>query len=255
MSRRAGLTAFLSRVQRSTVAVANVHRSTVSLPDRDLPLVIRRHPTARSMVLRLATDGSEARVTLPRWDRIAAAERFARSRADWLAEQLAALPAPITIAPGASVPYRGRLLTIRWRADAPRTPRIEAATLYVGGPGESLPARLCRWLKSEALALFESDILHFAAAAGVTPGCVALTGAQRRWGSCSADGTLRLNWRLVMAPDPVRRSVVAHEIAHLVHFDHGRDFHALVARIFDGDLPAAEAWLKREGRGLYAPFG
>jgi predicted metal-dependent hydrolase len=58
-----------------------------------------------------------------------------------------------------------------------------------------------------------------------------------------------------MAPDAVRRSVVAHEVAHLVHFDHGRAFHALLAELYEGDLAAADRWLKREGRALYLPFG
>ncbi|MFA7587072.1 MAG: M48 family metallopeptidase, partial [Novosphingobium sp.] len=66
---------------------------------------------------------------------------------------------------------------------------------------------------------------------------------------------IRINWRLIMAPDPVRRSVVAHEVAHLVHFDHSPRFHALLADLFEDDLSAANEWLKREGRNLYAWFG
>jgi predicted metal-dependent hydrolase len=66
---------------------------------------------------------------------------------------------------------------------------------------------------------------------------------------------VRLNWRLAMAPDFVRRSVVAHEIAHLVHFDHGPAFHALLADLYEGEIAVANRWLKREGRGLYVPFG
>jgi predicted metal-dependent hydrolase len=66
---------------------------------------------------------------------------------------------------------------------------------------------------------------------------------------------VRVNWRLVQAPDHVRRSVVAHEVAHLVHFDHSPAFRALVRRLFEGDLAAANAWLKRAGPGLYVAFG
>jgi predicted metal-dependent hydrolase len=58
-----------------------------------------------------------------------------------------------------------------------------------------------------------------------------------------------------MAPDAVRRSVVAHEVAHLTHFDHSPAFHAHLEALFEGDLPAANRWLKREGRSLYAHFG
>jgi predicted metal-dependent hydrolase len=49
--------------------------------------------------------------------------------------------------------------------------------------------------------------------------------------------------------------VVAHEVAHLTHFDHSPAFHAHLAQLFDHDLPAADRWLKREGRSLYAAFG
>jgi predicted metal-dependent hydrolase len=58
-----------------------------------------------------------------------------------------------------------------------------------------------------------------------------------------------------MAPDPVRRSVVAHEVAHLVHFDHSPRFHALLGELFEDDIKAANSWLKKEGRSLYQPFG
>jgi predicted metal-dependent hydrolase len=58
-----------------------------------------------------------------------------------------------------------------------------------------------------------------------------------------------------MAPDAIRRSVVAHEVAHLVHFDHSPRFHAALDTLFEGDVTEANRWLKRHGRGLYAPFG
>jgi predicted metal-dependent hydrolase len=53
----------------------------------------------------------------------------------------------------------------------------------------------------------------------------------------------------------VRRSVVAHEVAHLVHFDHSPAFHACLAAIFEGNVDEANGWLKRYGPGLYQPFG
>ena len=81
------------------------------------------------------------------------------------------------------------------------------------------------------------------------------TGARRRWGSCSSNGTIRFNWRLVQAPDAVRRSVVAHETAHRVHFDHSPRFHALLGELFEGDLVQAEGWLKAHGPQLFATFG
>ena len=49
--------------------------------------------------------------------------------------------------------------------------------------------------------------------------------------------------------------MVAHETAHRVHFDHSPRFHALLGEMFEGDLPAAESWLKAHGRALFSAFG
>ena len=54
-----------------------------------------------------------------------------------------------------------------------------------------------------------------------------------------------------MAPDEVRRSVVAHEVAHLRHMNHSADFYAWLDALFEGDRKSADHWLKAHGRGLY----
>lgn len=194
-------------------------------------------------------------MSIPQWGRVRDAEDFALSRSEWLAGHLAALPAPVAILPGASVPFRGAALTIAWAQALPRRPKILDDRIELGGPPNSLGPRLQRAFEAEARRLFAEDLAHFCARAGEPVPRHMLSRAQRRWGSCSADRTIRLNWRLVMAPDAVRRSVVAHEVAHLAHFDHSTYFHAHLARIYDGDLATANAWLKREGRGMYAAFG
>lgn len=244
---------WLRRTPKQPEPQARVRR-TVDLDGRALPLAIRRLRTARRMTLRLAPDGSEARITLPPWGRVGEAIAFAQDRRDWLAAQLAALPAPHLVEPGGALPYRGERLTIEWRDDAPRKPVLDDGAVVLGGPRTALETRLKRWLEAEAQRLFAADAADYAAAAGLATPQVRLTRARRRWGSCATDGTIRLNWRLVMAPDPVRRSVVAHEIAHLVHFDHSPEFHVCLARIFEGDLRAANRWLKRDGRSLYSVF-
>lgn len=228
---------------------------SITLAGRALPLVIRRLPHARRLTLRLAPDGSEVRVSAPRTARSAEVAAFAHAHAAWLTGQLARVPERLAIAPGGTVPFRGTPLTVAHDPRAPRRPRLVDGTLRLGGTAEGLTPRLRRWLEGEARRLMTADLAEYAASATLPAPPLSLSNARRRWGSCSARGNIRLNWRLVMAPDAVRRSVVAHEVAHLVHFDHGPGFHAFLAGLFEGDLPAANAWLKREGQGLYAPFG
>ncbi|MGB3754131.1 MAG: SprT family zinc-dependent metalloprotease [Parerythrobacter sp.] len=228
---------------------------TVDVGDAMLPLVIRRHATARRMTLRLSPDGAEVRVTMPRWGRTADAIEFARTRTVWLTEQRARVPARQAVANGATVPFCGRLHRIDWSPKHGRKVQRDGGMLRLGGPEEAIAARLERWLRAEATVLMTADLAQYCARAALETPRLALSRANRRWGSCSAKGTVRINWRLVMAPDTVRRSVVAHEVAHLLHFDHSPAFHTALADLFEHDIEDANRWLKNEGRTLYSFFG
>ena len=228
----------------------------VRVGDRILPLEVRKLPHARRLTLRLAPDGNAVRVSMPRWASTHEALAFATSRSDWLAAQIARVPVAVAIEPGATVAYRGQDLAIEWSAKAGRKPIVIDDRLIIGGPRESLPTRTARWLESEAQRLIAEDLAQYCARLGNRePPRVALSRARRRWGSCAADGTIRINWRLIMAPDAVRRSVVAHEVAHLAHFDHSPAFHQCLTTLFEGSVDAANLWLKRHGPALYQPFG
>jgi predicted metal-dependent hydrolase len=72
---------------------------------------------------------------------------------------------------------------------------------------------------------------------------------KRRWGSCSSNGTLSFNWRLMLAPAEVARYLVAHELAHRVHPDHSRRFWDKVAELCPG-FRDQERWLKKNGLSL-----
>lgn len=227
----------------------------IELGGRRLPIELNRNARARRLTMRLAPDGSAVRITLPRWCRSQDAIAFAEVRKDWLAAQLARVPEPVDPLARGSVWFRGEPLAIDWRADAPRRPHPMPGTVTLGGPRDGLARRLQRWLEVEALSLMTRDLGHYCGKAGLAAPELRLSRAGRRWGSCSSRGVVRINWRLIMAPDFVRRSVVAHEVAHLVHFDHSPAFHALLGQLFEGDIAEADAWLRAHGRKLHADFG
>ncbi len=227
----------------------------IELNGRRVPIAVRRHARAKRLTLRLAPDGAEVRITLPRWARAREAIAFAHARREWLAGQHAAIPVREAPRPGSMVLYRGEPLRLDWQEDRPRRPVQVGDMLRLGGPIDGLETRARRWLEREAQALFEADMADYTAAAAIAPVAVGLSRAQKRWGSCSDAKRIRINWRLVQAPNFVRRSVVAHEVAHLVHFDHSPAFHALLAQIYEGEITRADSWLKANGRTLYVHFG
>jgi predicted metal-dependent hydrolase len=203
--------------------------------------------------MRLSVDPRTRSVllTVPRRNSRRRALAGASEHRQWIEKALADIPPPRAFAPAESVPVYGEPYEIDWDAARPRKIRLENGRLLCGGPLDGLDRRILRWLKAEALALLTLETRDFAEKAGARLAGVGIGDPVSRWGSCSSRGAIRYSWRLILAPDFVRRATVAHEVAHLVHLNHGPDFHALVAEIFGADPRPARAWLKREGAALH----
>jgi predicted metal-dependent hydrolase len=208
---------------------------------------------ARARRIRLSVDPTSgaARLTLPKRAALKSALKWAEQQAEWLAVQRARLPEARPFEPGAMVPFRGATLTIDWRPDRSRRVVLEGDRLLVGGPIEALPRRVETWLRRAALDLLSEETAFFAARAGVTVARVTIGDPRGRWGSCTGEGAIRYGWRLILAPDFVRRATVAHEVAHRLHMHHGPEFHAAVVMILGDDPAPARAWLKQHGAALH----
>lgn len=105
------------------------------------------------------------------------------------------------------------------------------------------------WYRRRALREFQVRVGEIAARMRVRPGPVRLTGARARWGSCSPRGTIRLNWRLVLAPERIIEYVIVHELAHLEHLDHSVRFWVCVEKAMPDHRDAVQ-WLRQHGHEL-----
>jgi predicted metal-dependent hydrolase len=157
-------------------------------------------------------------------------------------------------AAGKRIPIEGIETRLVWAPGEPRAPRREDGELRCGGPETAFPRRVETFLKRLALETLSRETAEFASAAGVSPRSVTVGDANTRWGSCSAERRIRYSWRLILAPPAARRYVVAHEVAHLVHLNHGPKFKALEEQLFakdsGGDVVAARGLLRRVGPRL-----
>jgi predicted metal-dependent hydrolase len=215
-----------------------------------LPIEIRRLKNARRLRLRFDEAAGLLKLTCPWRTSRRAALAWALDQSEWIAAQIARAEAPEPFAPGASIPVEGREVRIAWREDWPRTPLLHEGELRCGGPADALARRIETFLKRRARDTLSADIAEYAAAAGATPRSVTSGDAATRWGSCSSQGRIRMSWRLILAPPQVRRYVAAHEVAHLVHLNHGPQFKSLEARLFGPGLAEAKATLRRIGPRL-----
>jgi hypothetical protein len=214
------------------------------------PVELRVHPTARRLRLVLDESRGLLRLTVPRRTSHRAALDWAARQSGWVEAQLARIEPPIPLASGAYIPFDGREVMLRWDQAAPRTPRLIDDVLSCGGPADRFAERIARWLRNEARRRLEAETRALTGRSGIADGPVSVGDAGTRWGSCSASGAIRYNWRLLLAPSEVRAYVVAHEVAHRVHLNHGAAFHALQARLYEGDVAEARLALRRIGPRL-----
>jgi predicted metal-dependent hydrolase len=218
-----------------------------SLP---VAIEIRRLRSARRLRLRFDEAAGVLKLTCPWRTSRRAALAWALDQRDWIDDQLARAAPGEPFAPGAMIPIEGREVRVAWSEEWPRTPMLLDGELRCGGPAAGLPRRIESFLKHHARDTMSRDIAEFAAAAGATPRSVTIGDAATRWGSCSSEGRIRMSWRLILAPAEVRRYVAAHEVAHLVHLNHGPEFKTLEARLFGTGVAEAKAGLRRIGPRL-----
>ena len=100
-----------------------------------------------------------------------------------------------------------------------------------------------RFFKKQAVLHLRERVDFFAARMGLIPSSLSIRGQRTRWGSCSSDAALSLNWKLLAAPLEVIDYVVIHELAHIRHMNHSAEFWALVAE-YQPQWKTSRQWLK-----------
>ncbi len=222
----------------------------VDIEGEDVPVRIVRNPRARRISMRVDAVKREIRITMPTYAQTKLAMDFVAQKRTWIAVRLQNTPDAAMLSGGGEVAIEGAAHVICWQADWPRKIQQHEGELRLGGPEAMVAPRILRWLKEEARRVYTAEIAHYCGVAGEDAPRLSLGDPRSRWGSCSSRGTISLSWRLIMAPPHVRRSVIAHEVAHIRHMDHSRDFYDWFETIYEGDRKAADRWLKMHGTGL-----
>jgi hypothetical protein len=224
--------------------------ATIEAAGTSLPVVFRKNDKARRLILRLARDLSEVRVTIPRGVSRQEAMAFLHKSQGWIERQLA------TMARDAVDPLRillrGEEYELVHTGERRGLVTVDQGQARILVPGEPAHARrrLVDWMKREARRELDERSRQRAAEMRVQVRGVSVRDQKSRWGSCSSSGHLSYSWRLIMAPPYVLDYVVVHEAAHLRHMNHGPAFWRLVLKHCP-EAGNANLWLKRNGDRLH----
>jgi len=225
------------------------------LVDGDLlPVTVKENARAKRLILRL--DGSfSLKLTTPPHIGDDALEAFVERNRGWIENRIIRQACNHKIEHGAQLPFLGVPHHLKFSQGTGRVRRLEdegrAPVFHVPSPNKTHGAKLLAHLKREARMQLDQSVIHYTKLANVRAAKLRITDTKSRWGSCSSNRTLSFSWRVVMAPKPVLDYLVAHEVAHLTHMNHSRQFWTHVRELCP-DYRIQEAWLKREGEKLMA---
>ncbi len=103
--------------------------------------------------------------------------------------------------------------------------------------------------RNAARDLFHTRVAYYHQFTGGNYTSITIRDQKSRWGSCSSRGTLSFNYRLIFAPPKVLDYVVVHELCHLTHMNHSKDFWNMVEQIMP-EYKVYKTWLREHGQEL-----
>lgn len=218
---------------------------------------------ARRRTVGFTIDERGLTVRAPRWVSVAEIESMLRRKSSWIERKMAEFAdwqkkvgtQSVRFVDGAEIPYLGRPLRLHLDATVTRPELRETSdgtVLFIHDAGDNDETRIKdwaqSWFKNEAKRYIGARLLAISEASGLKYRGWALSSAKGRWGSCSSDKKIRLNWRLIHLTPEIIDYVISHELAHLQHMDHSPAFWAKVGELFP-NYESARAQLK----GVYIP--
>ena len=227
---------------------------------------LKRSPR-KTIGMSVGPDGLDVRA--PRWVGIGLIEAFLLEKTEWILHQLLEMQARqrqmqasiIQWRDGVTLPFLGE--TIVLKLDATHgfktvgahlqaatdtclgSPRVLRVAVSQTASEQQIRDAVQAWLMQQAKHNFTQRLNHFAPGLGVQWKKLSLSNASTRWGSASADGAIRLNWRLVHFKQDIIDYVVVHELSHLRVMDHSPLFWDTVRTVVP-DYAERRAQLKDE---------
>lgn len=209
---------------------------------------VARQPRARRYLLRWQADGT-ARLVIPRRGSRAEALRFLERSEAWLLRQRARWqarsPARLPWTDGTRFLFRGEVALLRVEAGpAGVVLRFADQALRLAHARPDYRATVHDHLRRLAARELPPRTSQLAREHEIEVNRVTVRAQKTRWGSCSARGTISLNWRIIQAPTWVRDYLIIHELMHRRQMNHSARYWKLVAEAFP-DYRAAEQWLRK----------
>ena len=212
-----------------------------------------KRTSRRKTILIEVKPGGILRVTAPYRTSKSDLQEVLLSKQHWIAQQRLRLkdyPAyqAKTFTPGEKFLFLGSLYQLDLSHTKNVKPKLVAEKLKVSGvhTPDKIRKQLQLFYREEALKVFQTLTKQYANRINLQPKSINIRTYRKRWGSCNSKGEITYNWKLVMAPIKIIEHVVLHELCHLQHMNHSKQFWDLVLAHMP-DYQARATWLNQNG--------
>ena len=208
--------------------------------------------TSRRKTASIKVEAGKVSVVAPDELPISRIEEVISKKNRWIKEKLLLHSQAMAVKPkeyvsGESFSYLGKNYRLKVVQGSPISVKLLQGYLTVMTPEPLNPVKTKKliegWYRERAEKKLREKSERFAKQMGVTFASVGIKSFKSRWGSCSGDGNILYNWRIIMAPNGIVDYVVVHELCHLIHHNHSPEFWKAVGKVVP-DYQREKEWLR-----------
>jgi predicted metal-dependent hydrolase len=210
---------------------------------------VKKNKLSKSYKLSLDKKDLNGLVSIPHYIKYEDGAKFAQDNLKWISEEIEKFKPIIKINNGAKIKFFDDILKIKYITSSTNEIRLARNVLEIFSKKQHSDI-LLKWIKSEVRKSSNIVINDFSRKLNVKVSKIKISNSFSYWGSCNSKNEISINWRLIFCPQFVLNYIIAHELSHLIEFNHSKNFWNLVDKLITNRLDA-QKWLKQNDNYMY----
>ena len=217
---------------------------SLAYKDLEIPIKVRKNRLSKSYKLTFNKKELCGLVSIPKYISFKDGFFFAKENIQWIGHQLDEFLPLIIIKDGAKINFLGKVKNIRFKKSDQDCVENLNNELIIFSKIENYNYILEKWMKLKIIEYSNIFIKKISIKLGVKISRIKVTSSYSYWGACNSKSEISINWRLLFCPEEVLEYIIAHELCHLIEFNHSNEFWRLVDTVTD-NRDSAQVWLKK----------
>tara|TARA_Y100000590_G_scaffold409453_1_gene501649 strand:- start:116 stop:829 length:714 start_codon:yes stop_codon:yes gene_type:complete len=216
----------------------------------EIKVIIKKNKLSRNYKLTFDKKRLSGLVSIPRHISFNDGFNFAEENSSWIIQQYNEMIPIIKIKDGVSIDFEGKKRKLIYLNGKKSNVELNKKSIIITNNKNAHQKIFNKWIKERIFEKTKYIVFNFSKVLNVKIRNIKLSNSFSYWGSCNSNNDISINWRLAFSPPEVLEYIIAHEMSHLVEFNHSEKFWKLVDKLIP-KRKSKEIWLKKNGNYLY----